>query len=133
MSRHDAPSYGHGTGFFCWSTEVKGGRMNRWRGMTIAMVMSGITLASVIPGGAGQKTTTENVPKVQDEASGSSAGKASNEGRVTKKRRSSGKSIVEGTTEGKSQPQSQDSREGTPGTTLMFRSDGKGNSGATGK
>lgn len=107
--------------------------MNRWRGVTIAMVTVGISFASAIPGGAGQKTTTENVPKVQDETSGSSAGKASNEGRDTKKRRSSGKSTAEGTTEGKSQPQSQDSREGTPGTTLMFRSDGKGNSGGTGK
>ncbi len=133
MSSHDAPSCGHGTRFFCWSSEVKGGSMNRWRSGTIAMVMTGITFASAISGGAGQKTTTENVPNVHAEASGSPAGKASNEVRGRKKRRSSGKSIVEGTTETKSQPQSQDSREGTPGTTFMFRSDGKGNSGATGK
>ena len=107
--------------------------MNRWRSGTTALVMTGITFASAIPGVAGQKTTTENVPNVHAEASGSPAGKASNEVRGRKKRRSSGKSIVEVTTEAKSQPQSQDSREATPGTTFMFRSDGKGNSGATGK
>ncbi len=132
MSSHDAPSCEHGTPFF-WTTEVKGGSMNRWRSGTIALVMTGITFASAIPGVAGQKTTTENVPKVHAEVSGSPTEKASNEARGRKKRRSSGKSIVEVTTEAKSQPQSQDSREGTPGTTFMFRSDGKGNSGATGK
>ena len=107
--------------------------MNRWRSVTIAMVMIGITFAAAIPGGAGQKTTIENVSTLPDGASGSSTGKAANKDRVTKKRQSSGKSIVEGTTESKSQPQSQDSRQGTPGTTLMFRSDGKGTSGATGQ
>lgn len=107
--------------------------MNRWRSGTIALVMTGITFASAIPGGAGQKTTSENVPKVHADASGALRGRPPTRVRVRKKRRSSGKSIVEGTTETKSQPQSQDSREGTPGTTFMFRSDGKGNSAATGK
>ncbi len=107
--------------------------MNRWPSGTIALVMTGVTFASAIPGGAAQKSTTENVPKVYAEASRSPAGEASKEAQGRKNRRSSGKSIVEGTTETKSQPQSQDSREGTPGTTFIFRSDGKGNSAATGK
>ncbi|MGC3976333.1 MAG: hypothetical protein QM771_18405 [Nitrospira sp.] len=107
--------------------------MNMWRDLTIAMMVMGTTLVPGVPSGAAQKEATEKTPKVEEETSDKSAGKASKDGRVIKKRRPSGKSNMEDTTAGKSQSQSQDSREGTPGTTLMFRSDGAGNSGATGK
>ncbi len=107
--------------------------MYRWRGVTIAMMLMGSTLLSGIPAEAAQETTTETTPKVGAEAVGKSTGQASKEGRAPKQRRSSAKGHVEDSTAGKSQPKAEDSREGTPGTTLMFRSDGKGNSGETDK
>ncbi|MCW5799578.1 MAG: hypothetical protein KIT40_13825 [Nitrospira sp.] len=107
--------------------------MNKWRGITIAIMLMGAALVSGIPGEAAQESTTDKSSTVENDATGKSAGKASKDGRVIKKRRSSGKSTAEDSTDGKSQPKSQESREGTPGTTLMFRSDGAGNTGATGK
>ena len=113
---------------------LKGGSMNMLRGVVIAMMAMGAILASGFPSVAAQRTTTETTtPKMGDDTSGKSAGTASKKGQVTKKRRSSGKSIVEETTEGKSQPKSQDSRETAPGTTLKFGSGGGGVPGATGK
>lgn len=113
-----------------WSAGVKGGNMNIWRGVTIAMMVTGTMLASGTLGEAAQETTPDKAPKVEDKAAGKPVGKASKDGRVTQKRRSSGKSTGEDTTNAQS-PKPSDSREGTPGTTLMFRSDGKGNSGET--
>ncbi|MBX3340007.1 MAG: hypothetical protein KF711_00350 [Nitrospira sp.] len=106
--------------------------MNMWRGLTIAVMVMGATVIFAVPGGAAEKESMEKTPKVEDDASDKSAAKASKD-KVIKKRRSSGKSNAEDTTDAKSQPKSQESREGTPGTTLMFRSDGAGNSGAAGK
>ena len=108
--------------------------MNMLRGLMIAMMAMGAVLASEFPSVAAQRTTTETTtPQVGDETSGKSAGNASKKGHVTKKRRSSEKSIVEETTASKSQPKSHDSPETTPGTTLKFGSCGGGVSGATGK
>ena len=107
--------------------------MHNRRGVTITMMVIGTILASAIPSGATEKTTTDKTPVVGEETQDKSTGKASKDGRAAKKRRSSGKSGVEDKGDGKSQPKAQDSSEGTPGTTLMFRSDGKGNSGEPGK
>lgn len=112
----------------------EGGTMNMLRGVVIAMMAMGAVLASEFPSVAAQRTTTETTTlKVRDDPSGQSAGAASTKGQVAKKRRSSGKSIVEETTEGMSQPKSQDSRESAPGPTLKFGSGGAGVPGATGK
>ena len=107
--------------------------MNVLRGVAIAAMVMGVMFASEFPGTAAQKTSKETTPNVGDAASGKPTGTSSKDGRVKKKRRSSGKGIVEETTEGKSQPKPQDSHETTPGTTLKFGSGGGGVSGATGK
>lgn len=107
--------------------------MNKLRGVMIAMMAMGAVLASEFPSVAAQRTSTETTPQVGEEPSAQSAGAASKKGQATKKRRSSGKSIVEETTEGKSQRKSQNSHESAPGTTLKFRSGGAGVPGATGK
>ncbi|MCS6296871.1 MAG: hypothetical protein H8K09_11600 [Nitrospira sp.] len=108
--------------------------MNMLRGLMIAMMAMGAVLASEFPSVAAQRTTTETkTSQVGEEPSAQSAGAASKKGQFTKKRRSSGKSIVEETTESKSQRKSQDSHESAPGTTLKFGSGGAGVPGATGK
>ncbi len=101
------------------------------RRLMIAMVVIGAGLATELPSGAAQGTVTETAPKVGDEPSSTSAGTGSKNGQIKKKRRSSGRGIVEETTQNRSQPTAPDSRESTPGTTLTFGSGGGGVSGAT--
>ena len=106
--------------------------MNRWRKGTVVITLMGAVLLSGFPGLTATPVRAKTTPKAETEA-GKSGTPAAKEGRVKKKRRSSGKSIVEETTEGASQPKSQDAPENTAGTTLKFGSGGGGVSGATGK
>lgn len=107
--------------------------MNISRSVAIAVMVTGSLFLAGLSVEAAQKTATEPAPKVGGESSGKSPAKGSKDGRIIKKRRSSGKSIVEETAEGKSRPESQDSHESTPGTTLKFGSGGGGVAGATGR
>jgi len=107
--------------------------MKIMRRVMIAMFVIGTGLATVLPSGVAQGTVTETAPKVGNETSSTSTGTGSKNGQINKKRRSSGKGIVEETTQNRSQPKASDSRESTPGTTLKFGSGGGGVSGATGK
>ncbi len=111
----------------------EGGNMKIMRRLMIAVFVIGTGLATEFPSGAAQGTVTETAPKVGADTSSTSAGTGSKNGQGKKKRRSSGKGIVEETTQNRSQPKAPDSRESTPGTTLKFGSGGGGVSGATGK
>ena len=112
---------------------MKGDTMNRWRKGTVVIMLMGAVLLSGFPGLTATPVSAKTTPKAETDTAGKSGTSAGKESRVKKKRRSSGKGIVEETTESASQPKSQDAPENTAGTTLKFGSGGGGVSGATGK
>jgi len=107
--------------------------MGSWGKGTAVMMVMGAMLLSGFPGVTAPVAGAKTTPKAATDTTGQSGASTSKEGRVKKKRRSSGKGIVEDTGGSTSHSKSQDSPENTAGTTLKFGSGGGGVSGATGK
>ncbi len=107
--------------------------MDRWRKGTVALMVMGAVLLSGFPDLTAPVVSAKTTPKAETDTTGKSGTSTAKEGRVKKKRRSSGKGIVEERVESNAHSTPQDSSENNSGTTLKFGSGGGGVSGATGK